>query len=418
MANDDYCNLQCDGRTPCGRCRTQKGVECVYEIPVRQSKENLRTEIDQLRQRQQSSDNVFAALARPQLWEEVLSRLRNGQSIDAISDWLGGLGASGSATTGTRGTTPGPAHPSQPSSNAPASQEYSSAGSTGMSIRTLLSPINSQQQPQPQQQPQQVSQVSLRGERAQMSPWTFSSHSQPGSTRSNSVADVMSWSTDVREPMSLAGYWSETQRPEHMSERMPRYRGIEQVLSPLTEAEMLQPSETWTQITGDINLVHHLLALYFCWEYPTFASLSKEHFLRDFQDGTHRYCSPILVNALLALGSRFSTQPMTRADPNNPYTSGNHFFSEALRLYNNEDDHHSLSTIQALGIMAIREASCGRDSESWYYAGQSQRLAIEMGLHCSAVDQDEDELAVRSATFWGAFALDQYVSLHFCFSHF
>ncbi len=39
-------------------------------------------------------------------------------------------------------------------------------------------------------------------------------------------------------------------------------------------------------------------------------------------------------------------------------------------------DHH-----QALGIMSIREASCGRDSESWYYAGQSIRLAIEMGLH-------------------------------------
>ena len=57
--------------------------------------------------------------------------------------------------------------------------------------------------------------------------------------------------------------------------------------------------------------------------------------------------------------------------------------------------------------MSIREASCGRDSESWYYAGQSIRLAVEMGLHRIQDGLDEDELAVQAATFWGAFALDQ-----------
>lgn len=67
-----------------------------------------------------------------------------------------------------------------------------------------------------------------------------------------------------------------------------------------------------------------------------------------------------------------------------------------------------MTTIQALGIMSIREASCGRDSESWYYAGQSIRLAIEMGLHrVSDNSGDSDEIAVQAATFWGAFSLDQ-----------
>jgi hypothetical protein len=175
----------------------------------------------------------------------------------------------------------------------------------------------------------------------------------------------------------------------------------------MNEPEMKTPPQSWTSITGDMNLVQHLLALYFCWEYPTFASLSKEHFLQDFQDGRHRYCSPILVNALMALGCRFSTHPMTRANPSDPYSSGDHFFKESQRLFDQETDHHSLTTIQALGIMSIREASCGRDSESWYYAGQSIRLAVEMGLHQIQEGLDEDELAVQSATFWGAFALDQ-----------
>ncbi|KOS18780.1 Nitrogen assimilation transcription factor nit-4 [Escovopsis weberi] len=138
-----------------------------------------------------------------------------------------------------------------------------------------------------------------------------------------------------------------------------QFHGHEQVLSPFDEPKTMALYPTWTQITSDFNLVQHLLALYFCWEYPTFASLSD------------------------------------------------HFFKECQRLFYQEADHHSLTTIQALGIMAIREASCGRDSESWYLAGQSIRLAVEMGLHRTDGVHDEDELAVQSATFWGAFALDQ-----------
>lgn len=195
------------------------------------------------------------------------------------------------------------------------------------------------------------------------------------------------------------------------SGHFPRYRGVDLILA-AAPPDLSSPTTTWTSISHDLNLVQHLLALYFCWEYPTFASFSKEHFLRDFHDGRQRYCSPILVNALLALGCRFSTQPNTRAVPDDPYSSGDHFFKECQSLFYLEENHHCLTTIQALGIMSIREASCGRDSESWYYAGQSIRLAIEMGLHQIRNDDgDEDEIAVKAATFWGAFALDQYVTI-------
>lgn len=254
----------------------------------------------------------------------------------------------------------------------------------------------------------QQSAPTMAGDVGRTSPWDFSGRSQTGSSRSGSHPEPMAWAPDVSgPPQSQVGSWGEPIHRESLSAGMPRFRGLEQVLSPLDEPEMMSQSVTWTSITSDINLVQHLLALYFCWEYPTFASLSKEHFLRDFQDGRHRFCSSILVNALLALGCRFSTQPMTRANPNDPYTSGDHFFKESQRLFYQETDHHSLTTIQALGIMSIREASCGRDSESWYYAGQSIRLAIEMGLHRIHGEGEEDELAVQSATFWGAFALDQ-----------
>jgi hypothetical protein len=122
---------------------------------------------------------------------------------------------------------------------------------------------------------------------------------------------------------------------------------------------------------------------------------------------------------LLALGCRFSNKPEAREDANHPDTSGDHFFKECLRLFFREADHHCLTTIQALGIMSIREASCGRISISEYYAGQSMRLALEMGLHKDynfdkKQGEDEDHGIVRLATFWGAFALDKLAGTSSC----
>ncbi|RFU76407.1 nitrogen assimilation transcription factor nira [Trichoderma arundinaceum] len=389
---------KCDGQKPCGRCKAQKDVECIYEIPVRQSKEHLRSEIESLRLRQRSSDQVIAALIRPELWEEVLARLRGGQTVEHISDWLANL-------------PPGAPSYGQPTDPALGGHDLASMAAFGAGSGAPIPPMTLTVGTGP---------LTMGGIGAEMggapaSPWHFSTQSRGGSTRSGSHPDLMNWAADMGgAPQSRVGSWAESMQgihADHLPDGIQRFRGLEQVLSPLNEPEMKQPPGTWTSITGDVNLVQHLLALYFCWEYPTFASLSKEHFLRDFMDGRHRYCSPILVNALLALGCRFSTQPMTRANPNDPYSSGDHFFKESQRLFNEETDHHSLTTIQALGIMSIREASCGRDSESWYYAGQSIRLAVEMGLHRIHDDDDEDELAVQSATFWGAFALDHAWSL-------
>lgn len=318
-----------------------------------------------------------------------MQRLRNGEPVESISDWLddvlpsgGGAMPSlhGDLAMGSGGSMPGLA-----------GFAASGPGSlAGMNLVGTASPVAH----------------SIRHDVDHNSPWHFSSQSH--SERSSCHPDPMNWTADHRgPPMSRVGSWAESMDHGDTPENGQRYRGLDQVLAPPESPQLQVQPETWTDITSDDRLVQHLLALYFCWEYPTFASLSKEHFLRDFRHGSSRYCSPILVNALLALGCRFSTQPNTRANPNDPYSSGDHFFRESQRLFAKETNHHRLTTIQALGIMSIREASCGRDSESWYYGGQSIRLAIEMGLHRVQDEADEDELAVRAATFWGAFALDQ-----------
>ncbi|SPQ19178.1 58716754-bab3-402c-a9b1-468d22b5aba9 [Thermothielavioides terrestris] len=379
----------------CTECRKKraKDVECVYQVPVRQSKENLRREIDQLRRQQRNNEQVFAALVRPDAWEEVLARLRNGQSVESISEWLGGTLPSGG------GALPSISHLLSHGAGADISG-YAPASSSYAQIPSALSAVSPVSGPNPH---------TIRHDGEQQSPWGgFSTQSHP--TSSGSQPEPLTWNPEaVKSTQSRVGSWVESLADDSDGSRVSN-RPDQVLLQQVPEMQV--PPGTWTTITGDSRLVQHLLALYFCWEYPTFASLSKEHFLKDFMEGRPRFCSSILVNALLALGCRFSSQPNTRSNPDDPHTSGNHFFKECQRLFYLEQDHHKLTTIQALGIMSIREASCGRDSESWYYAGQSIRLAIEMGLHQLQNDgKDDDESAVQAATFWGAFALDHAWSL-------
>ncbi|KAF2967583.1 hypothetical protein GQX73_g5972 [Xylaria multiplex] len=382
---------KCDGQKPCGRCKSQKDVDCIYEIPVRQSKENLRHEIESLRKQQRHSEIVFSALVRPELWEDVLQRLRSGQPIEVISEWLGGIMPSGTSALPTY------AQPPELGSGvtlAPPLSTYTGTMTGPVSYGTGAMGQTITQGP------------TMKQDFDANSPWNFSSQSQSLSQPSTHP-DEMQWTLEG-PPRSRVGLWLQDQ--DQLGDGS-QYRGVDQVLALMEPPEIKVSPSSWTNVTNDSAFVQHLLALYFCWEYPTFASLSKEHFMKDYVQGRHRYCSPILINALLSLGCRFSTKPDSRANPNDPKTSGDHFFKEALRLLSREANNHTLTTIQALGIMSIREASCGRDSESWYYAGQSGRLAIEMGLHRINGDGDADELAVQAATFWGAFALDHAWSL-------
>lgn len=177
--------------------------------------------------------------------------------------------------------------------------------------------------------------------------------------------------------------------------------------------QYLPEGEQWTSLTSDSDMVEHLMSLYFCWEYPIFASLSKRHLLEDFRARRRRYCSRLLINAILALGCRFSDRHSMTADLDSSETAADQLFAEAERLWQAEQNNPSLTTIQATALMSIREASYGRDNRSWFYSGQSIRMAVELGLHAHTqhADMDDDEYEVRSITFWGAFTLDEAWSL-------
>jgi hypothetical protein len=75
---------------------------------------------------------------------------------------------------------------------------------------------------------------------------------------------------------------------------------------PLFAAEMADPllSEAkpslWTSVSSNDLLLRKLLEGYFMFEYPWEFIFHKDYFLEDMVSGGNRFCSPLLVNALLA----------------------------------------------------------------------------------------------------------------------
>ncbi|KAF2833745.1 hypothetical protein CC86DRAFT_311799 [Ophiobolus disseminans] len=167
---------------------------------------------------------------------------------------------------------------------------------------------------------------------------------------------------------------------------------------------------TWTNVTDDLAFIDRLLVLYFTWSHPFYVLFSRECFYKDFKAGREKYCSSLLVNAICAYACHLTDEPAGRTDPSNFRSAGDHFFAEARRLLF-EDETPSLTTVQALCIMSMREPSTGRDSSGFGYSGRCMRMCVELGLHLNnsaspALRLTPSEVEVRKVTFWGCFTVD------------
>ncbi|KAK7928674.1 hypothetical protein PG985_005672 [Apiospora marii] len=315
--------------------------------------DSLRNEIELLRRRLHHNETVLSAVTKPRLQEGVLVRLCNAQSIEQVSKWLEDTVASGDVFS-PAAVDDGPA-PSEP---------RTSQRMDAISCLSTWSADNAAEA-KGTETPDQEDAV-LAG-----------SHDQNESTGTDFPPEVLMWTAN------MASYFRVS--PQILSEQMQQgttSHGFMRHMSvPVPMAGMNMLPATWTSVTQDMNRVQHLLALYFCWEYPIFATIHKEYFLADFLSGRQRYCSAGLVNAILALG-------------------------ESFQLAAQASTQYSLVNIQALGILSLRELRCGRDPESRYYAEQSMRLAVEMGLNKVDHGEEEGYVAVSTTTFWGSFILD------------
>lgn len=208
----------------------------------------------------------------------------------------------------------------------------------------------------------------------------------------------------------------------HLGEGVETDQDSAVVATPDQYAQLGDPITSWTNVSNDPELITHLINMYFVWHYTFFTTLSKNLFYRDFllgkppgQNG-RKYCTPLLVNVMLALGSHFTSLPGARANREDSATAGDQFFKEAKRLIMENDEHEKprMSTVQALALMSVREAGCGREAKGWVYSGMSFRMACDLGLNLDsgglahgqgALDEDEED--ARRITFWGCFLFDK-----------
>ncbi|KAF2199122.1 hypothetical protein GQ43DRAFT_399445 [Delitschia confertaspora ATCC 74209] len=207
--------------------------------------------------------------------------------------------------------------------------------------------------------------------------------------------------------------------------RIPDLQNQQYLLEQQHQQDLEDPITSWTTVTSDPKLVMHLLDMYFAWHYTFFTTLSKSLFYQDFRlgrplPGSRRkteYCTPLLVNAMLALGCHFTSWPAARAIQDDSATAGDHFFKEAKRLILEGDLHEvpRLTTVQALALMSVREAGCGREAKGWVYSGMSFRMACDLGLNLDSGGMqrsgtgglEEGEEDARRITFWGCFLFDK-----------
>ncbi|KAJ6129437.1 hypothetical protein N7512_002217 [Penicillium capsulatum] len=168
------------------------------------------------------------------------------------------------------------------------------------------------------------------------------------------------------------------------------------------------PNEFW----ASDELRAHLIDLYFEWEQP-WLQVVNEQLFRDSLACGGRYCNPLLLNCILALGARYSERLDVRSDPNDPNTAGKLFLENAERLVANDLRWPKITTIQSLAIMGMVYVAMGSDAAGWLHQGMAGRLALDMGLNmdpavlAGAVSLPPIEIELRRQIYWALYCTDK-----------
>ena len=162
------------------------------------------------------------------------------------------------------------------------------------------------------------------------------------------------------------------------------------------------------------ELRDELLALFWRWQNSWQYLVAREAFVMDlYVHATGRYCTPLLLTAILAYASRYSSRPELRADPADPNTAGEVLANQARTMLHQEYEAPTTSTVQAAALLGLYWASIDREGLGFMYIGMATRMAMNLGLHldCTPFASkgiiSEEEAEVRKIAFWGIYVLDK-----------
>ncbi|KAL1837226.1 hypothetical protein VTJ49DRAFT_4108 [Mycothermus thermophilus] len=198
--------------------------------------------------------------------------------------------------------------------------------------------------------------------------------------------------------------------------------------------DSVKPSK-WTNVMDDDVLMRKILHDYLLFEYDWFTYLHKDYFLEDMATEKHRFCSQLLVNAVLGAGCFCHRALPYRAEFWNPKNPGYQFLAEAKRLFELESEtprpfrnpgdpewerkdreweNSRLCTIQAAMLLNFIQNINGSDKIGWRCTLKAIDMAHEIGLFGPQLDRyTADEQCVRTYTAWALFCWQSLSSYHY-----
>ncbi|KJZ69107.1 hypothetical protein HIM_11497 [Hirsutella minnesotensis 3608] len=372
---------QCNTQDSCDRCEAA-GQNCVFDRSRRLSKDDLRAEIQRLKQSNEEQDALLDTLS---------SRDYRGSYNLVTQDLLDDSKTRQAVFQELVNIKPGKVHHAGSSVERPS--QTVSATESGSDMPPAVSPRchGTLSLPQPQAQP--------------LSP----------SGAANSI-----WSSPCHSERNLLVEASEADNFAALGLRLSSVRRWILSTSPSTASDDLSLSriDKWTRTGWTVGFVQQLLNSLILWDYLPFCLLCKDPFLQDYTAGRDRYCSSALVNALLALATRIISKDQYELQQQDGgygsneispfaqrWSGGDSFFEEAEALLN-EEPLTSLPNIQALGILALYHVSCGREANAKALAEDFAAAMTDLCLREPLVGKQEERYAcVRATAYCGAVSL-------------
>ncbi|KAF5695660.1 3-carboxy-cis,cis-muconate cycloisomerase [Fusarium denticulatum] len=173
-----------------------------------------------------------------------------------------------------------------------------------------------------------------------------------------------------------------------------------------------RPSQ-WTTVSSNDDLLREILRCYFTSVYVFLPFFHKDYFLHDLKRGSQRFCSPLLVNSVLAAGCRACSRLPDRHQFWNPSLLQYKFLAEARRLRELCADQSSITRIQADMVLHLEHGMNGQDKIGWSLCIAAVASAHEMGLFDNLPPGiSHAQKTVRTMTAWALFAWQALQSYH------
>ncbi|KEY72460.1 hypothetical protein S7711_05135 [Stachybotrys chartarum IBT 7711] len=193
-----------------------------------------------------------------------------------------------------------------------------------------------------------------------------------------------------------------------------------QYLMPYGAAELVEPRidrcvpSRWTAVSSDDNLMREILRAYFLYEYSSVPCFQKDLFLDDMLAGTGRFCTSLLVNAVLAHGCHCYSRFPNRAEYWYPHSLGYKFLGEAKRLLELDLTRDgSTTSVQAILILNCLLNFSGLDKIGETYMQQAAAMGRNLGLlESTKWIEDADLTRSRIFTAWCLFRWQSIMCYH------